>query len=207
MKKFLLISLLVLLSVISTSFVFAQSESVGSTVTGGATAPAGSTGTGSANQPTGSTGTGGATAPVGSTGTGGATAPVGSTGTGGATNPIGSTGTGGGTTNVTYLQNPLSSRFSSIGQIISGFLEILSYLAILLAVLAIIWIGLQFVLAAGNSEKIKELKMQLTWVVVGVAIVIGARIIVSLVVNTLSATGVVSPTVIQSANQALQRTP
>lgn len=107
-----------------------------------------------------------------------------------------------------YLQNPLcqgstTSFGCTVGGIISGFLSVLSYLAVLLAVLAIIWVGLQFVLARGNSERMKELKEQLMWIVIGVAIVIGARIIVNVVINTLEATGTINSNVIQSAHSAL----
>jgi hypothetical protein len=42
------------------------------------------------------------------------------------------------------------------------------------------------------------------WLVIGVAVVISARVIIQVVINTISATGTVSPTVIQSANDALQ---
>ena len=101
------------------------------------------------------------------------------------------------------MQNPLSKNFDSVGSLISGFLDIFSYLVILLAVLLIIWVGLQFVLARGNPDRIKELKIWLLWIVVGVAIVIGARIIVSAVINTLSATGMVNQNVINQTHNAL----
>lgn len=114
------------------------------------------------------------------------------------------TQTTGGTNTTSFgLQNPLSKNFNSVGSLISGFLDIFSYLVILLAVLLIIWVGLQFVLARGNTDRIKELKVWLLWIVVGVAIVIGARIIVSAVINTLSATGMVNQNVINQTHNAL----
>jgi len=106
--------------------------------------------------------------------------------------------------NTFFLQNPLDRRFDSVGGLVQGFLEILSYIVVLFAVLMLIWTGLQFILSQGKPEKMNELKERLLWIVVGVAIVIGARIIVSVVINTLSATGTVSPGVIQNANNALQ---
>jgi len=105
--------------------------------------------------------------------------------------------------NVFYLQNPLSSKFNSVGGLVQGFLEIFSYIVVLFAVLALIWVGLKFVLAQGNPEEMKKLKDWLLWIVVGVAIVIGARIIVSVVINTLQATGTVNQNVIDNANNAL----
>ena len=101
------------------------------------------------------------------------------------------------------LTNPLSSKYNSVGGLISGFVEIFSYVAILFAVLALIWVGFQFILARGDPSKMNDLKSWLMWIVVGVAIVIGARIIIQVVINTLSATGTVSPGVIQSAENAV----
>lgn len=101
------------------------------------------------------------------------------------------------------LQNPLSNKFNSVGGLINGFMEIFTYVVVILAVLALIWVGFQFIMAQGNSDKLSELKTWLYYIVIGVAIVIGAKLIVSVVINTLEATGTVSPTVIQKANQAL----
>jgi len=69
-----------------------------------------------------------------------------------------------------------------------------------------IWIGFKYILysAQGNVSEISSLHKQLLWLVVGVAVVIGARVIIELVINTLSATGTVSPGVINSARQAAQ---
>ncbi|MCX6715882.1 MAG: hypothetical protein NT077_02560 [Candidatus Taylorbacteria bacterium] len=102
-----------------------------------------------------------------------------------------------------YLQNPLDPKFNSVGGLVQGFLEIFSYLVVLFAVLMLIWTGLQFVLAQGKSDRLNELKTQLLWIVVGVAVVIGARIIVSVVINTLEVTGTVNQSVIQNAKNAV----
>lgn len=101
------------------------------------------------------------------------------------------------------LTNPLSDKFNSVGGLIQGFVVILSYLAVLAAVVIIIWIGFQFVLARGNPQRMNELKGWLFWVIIGVAVVIGARIIIQVVINTLAATGTVDQKVIQSAQNAV----
>lgn len=129
--------------------------------------------------------------------------PVGGVPAGTAGSPGGSVGGVPKQINSFYLQNPLNPQYNTVGGLVQGFLEIFSYLAVLFGVLMLIWIGLQFVLSQGNSEKMKELKKQLLWIVVGIAIVIGARIIVSVVINTLKATGTVSEGVIQNANKAI----
>jgi hypothetical protein len=101
------------------------------------------------------------------------------------------------------LQNPLKA--DSVGELIQDFVVIFSYLVILGAVLALIWVGLQFILARGNPAKMTELKEWLLWIVVGVAVVIGARLIIQVVINTLSASGAVDQQTIQSAQNAVNR--
>lgn len=98
------------------------------------------------------------------------------------------------------LQNPLKVR--TIGGLIQTAVEIFSYVVIIFAVLAFIWVGLQYILARGNSEKMKELSKWLGYIVIGVAVVIGARVIITIVINTLESTGVVDERVIQSARDA-----
>lgn len=100
------------------------------------------------------------------------------------------------------LSNPL--KVDSVAGLVQNFVEIFSYVVIIIAVLLLIWVGLQFILARGDSAKMKELKEWLFWIVIGVAVVIGARVIVEIVINTLSATGV-DPNVINSARNALNK--
>jgi cytochrome bd-type quinol oxidase subunit 2 len=104
---------------------------------------------------------------------------------------------------VSTLSNPLKG-VNSVGDLIRNFVEIFSYLVILLAVLMIIYVGFQYIMAAsqGDTKKISEQHTRLLWLVVGIAVVIGARVLVDVVINTISATGTVDPTVIQSARDA-----
>ena len=100
------------------------------------------------------------------------------------------------------LQNPL--KVDSLGGLIEAFVEVFSYLVILFAVLALVYVGLQYILARGNPARLAELSNWLLWIVIGVAVVIGSRILVSVVINTLGASGVVDQGVIQSATNALE---
>ena len=119
----------------------------------------------------------------------------------------GGTNTGnsaGGTNNVApstfTLQNPLKAN--SVSEIILAFMQIASYIAVLFGVLALVYVGLQFILARGNSERMKELSRWLMYIVIGIAVILGARIIVSVIIGTLQATGTVNPAIIQSAQNA-----
>ncbi len=109
--------------------------------------------------------------------------------------------------NIFTLQNPLNKNISSVGDLIQAVIEVITYLFIIFAVLMFIYVGFQYVTnaAQGNAKKIEELHKQLLWLVVGVAVVIGARVIIQVVINTISATNTVSPSVIESANKAVPR--
>ena len=100
----------------------------------------------------------------------------------------------------TTLSNPLT--VNSVSGLISNFVAVVSYVLIIVAVLAIIWTGFQFVLSRGDPKRMNELKDQLLWIVVGVAIIIGAHVIIQVIINTLSATGTVNQQVMQSINNA-----
>ncbi len=99
------------------------------------------------------------------------------------------------------LKNPL--KVDSVGGLVQNFIEIFSYLAILVAVLAIIWVGFRFIWARGDPTEMNKLKDWLMWIVVGVAVVIGARLIIQIVINTLSSTGTVDERTIQSVKKAV----
>jgi len=102
------------------------------------------------------------------------------------------------------LQNPL--KVDSVGGLVQAFLQIVTYVLIIFAVLMFIYLGFQYVLnaAKGNAAEISKLHKQLLWLVVGVAIVISARVIVQVVINTLSSTKLLDQNTVQNANNALQ---
>ena len=82
---------------------------------------------------------------------------------------------------------------------------IVSYLAVIFGVLMIIWIGLQFVLAQGKPEELKKHREQLLWVIVGIGVILGAKVLVTVVINTLQATGTINSTVINNTSNALKQ--
>ena len=102
------------------------------------------------------------------------------------------------------LSNPL--QVNSVGALVESAAEIFSFIVIIFAVIALVWVGLQYILAQGKPERLKELSRDLLGIVIGVAIVIGARVLITIVINTLSASGTVSSGVINSANNALNNT-
>ena len=71
--------------------------------------------------------------------------------------------------------NPLKadSLSSLLALIINGAIMILMPLV----VLVIIYSGLMFLLAQGNEQKLKKAKNNFLWVIIGVAVLLGAEII------------------------------
>jgi len=104
---------------------------------------------------------------------------------------------------VNTLVSPLKG-VNSVSDLIFTFMKIISYLAVIFGVIMLMWVGLQLVLAQGKPEEIKKRSNELLWVVVGIGVILGARIIVTTVINTLQATGTVNQSIINSANKAIQ---
>ena len=54
-----------------------------------------------------------------------------------------------------------------------------------------------------NPEEIKKRSNELLWIVIGIAVILGARILVSVIINTLEATGTVNSAIIQNDRSAI----
>lgn len=114
-----------------------------------------------------------------------------------------SAGTGSQAAETVTLKSPLNKNLDSVGALLNAGLTIFTYIAVLIAVISFIVVGLQFILARGNASKLEEAKTRLWAIIIGVTIVIGAKLIVSVVINTLSATKVVNDNITNSAKQAI----
>ena len=88
------------------------------------------------------------------------------------------------------LQNPL--KVDSIKAVILLAVDIMIYVGIAFAILAIIFVGFKFVMAQGNPDKISEAKEWFLYIIIGLAVLISARVIVDIVQNTLTKSGVVN---------------
>lgn len=102
---------------------------------------------------------------------------------------------------VSTLKNPL--KVDSIGQLINFILDGIAYISVIFGVGVIIWIGFKLVLAQGNPSAISEALNWLKYALIGIALILGARLMISIVLETLKGTGAVDQRVINSANNAL----
>lgn len=91
------------------------------------------------------------------------------------------------------ISNPLHA--DSIQEIILLAVDIAIYVGTAFAILAIIFVGFQFVAAQGNEEKLKDAKKWFFYIIIGFAILISAKVIVEIVKTTLIQSGVVNESV------------
>ena len=82
------------------------------------------------------------------------------------------------------LTNPLQS--SSIEEFILKIIDILLVFAIPIIVLFIMYAGFLYVTARGDEGKIKTAHSALTWSIVGGVIILGAKLILEVVKNTVT---------------------
>jgi hypothetical protein len=111
----------------------------------------------------------------------------GSGGTGAAPGGSGTTGSnpgGSGTTGSFIFQNPLKNGTNSIGQLINNIFDAIIQIGLVFVIMAIIYAGLQFVLAQGNDEKLKKAKAIFLYTIIGGVILLGAGAISEVICNT-----------------------
>lgn len=77
------------------------------------------------------------------------------------------------------IENPLGPKTTSITDLITSIIGQLTPVAVVIAVFAIIVVGFQFVLAAvqGESAKITQARKNLMWVLIGVGIIVSAKLL------------------------------
>lgn len=79
------------------------------------------------------------------------------------------------------LRNPIKAE--NFGQLVDIIADIVLQIGGVVAVIFIIWSGFLFVTAGGSDEKITKAKNTFMWTIVGVAVLLGAKVIASAVVG------------------------
>ncbi len=88
------------------------------------------------------------------------------------------------------LQNPLKA--GNVKDVLFSLVDLAIFIGVILAVLTFIWIGFKFVLAGGDPGAVTDARKWFLWAVVGTAILISSKVIVEVIKNTLTSTGVVN---------------
>ncbi len=89
---------------------------------------------------------------------------------------------------VSTLQNPI--KVKNIRDAIFLAVDIAIYIGIIFATLAIIYVGLKFILAQGKPEEISDLKSWFFYIIIGLAVLLSSKVIVEIIKNTLVDAGV-----------------
>ena len=87
--------------------------------------------------------------------------------------------------------NALNS--SSITTLLTDLVNIAIPIGAVIAVIMFVYVGFKFIFAQGKPEKIKEAWSWFAWVAIGTAILLGAKVIVTIMESTLTSAGVVQP--------------
>jgi hypothetical protein len=83
------------------------------------------------------------------------------------------------------IRNPLSGN-SNIFQFIEAIIKAAMQLGALLAVLAMVYAGFLFVTAQGDEGKNETAKKVLLYTAIGIAILLGAKVLTDIIVNTVT---------------------
>lgn len=86
------------------------------------------------------------------------------------------------------LVNPL--KVDSFCKLIVAVVNAVIIIGIPVAVLFIVWAGFKFVFAQGNPGELEKAKKNFFYVIIGLAIFVGASLIASVIVNTVQQLGV-----------------
>ena len=85
----------------------------------------------------------------------------------------------------TGLCNPLSGDFASIPGFVKGILGIVMYIGIPFIGLVLVYAGFKFLFARGKSDKISSATYNISWVIVGIGVFLGAWALAVLIDATI----------------------
>jgi len=95
------------------------------------------------------------------------------------------TANGGGGTRTVKLLNPL--KVDTLAEFLNLVLDIVILIAVPIIIFFIIWSGFMYVTAQGKPEKIADATRAFTWTVVGAVILLGAKVLLAIITNTVKA--------------------
>lgn len=84
------------------------------------------------------------------------------------------------------IDNPLGDKVNNLPSFIYMILDIVFQIGAVFAVLAIIYVGFMFVSARGDPEKLQTARRAFLWTVIGIALLLGGRLVASVIGGTVS---------------------
>ncbi len=89
----------------------------------------------------------------------------------------------GGSVDTPTLDNPITSN--NIDELLVKILDIMMTIGLPIIIFFFIFSGFKFVLARGNPTKLEDAKRAFMWTVVGAAILLGAKVLASVIQGTV----------------------
>lgn len=83
----------------------------------------------------------------------------------------------------TTIINPIKA--STLSELIYNIVDVVVYLGGIVSVIFLIYAGYLFVAARGKSEELIKAKMSFLYTVIGVGVLIGAKVIAEIIENTM----------------------
>lgn len=81
--------------------------------------------------------------------------------------------------------SPVARRFTSLGDFISGLLNIAFSITVFLAFFWLVWGGFQYIAAGGDKQKLAAARSRITWAIVGLLLVSVAFLVAQFAVEIL----------------------
>lgn len=87
---------------------------------------------------------------------------------------------------ITPITDPPGAKFGSIEALVLGALVWIFGFAAGLAVIAVVYSGIMYITASGDSAKVEKAKNNLTWAIIGIVVTVLAIVIVQWTNNLLN---------------------
>ena len=87
------------------------------------------------------------------------------------------------------LENPFGPGITSLDTLIQAIANTVMQIGGVFAIIFIIWSGFLFVTARGNEDQLKKAKTTFKWTLIGTAILLGAYVIATAIVEFVSGLG------------------
>lgn len=84
-----------------------------------------------------------------------------------------------------FKASPVANKFTNLGGVVSGLLEITFMLAFFLAFFWLVWGAFQYIFSGGNKENLAKARGRITWAIVGLLLVSIAFLVAQFAVEIL----------------------
>ncbi len=84
------------------------------------------------------------------------------------------------------FENPLRSNITSVSGFVEAILQAATYILFPIGVLFVVYAGFMFIKAQGKPEDLKTAKFNIVWVLIGLALILGAVALSTIIKGTIN---------------------